>query len=88
MIYCKDCGEIFEEEQAVRTKNFVDYGFTQIHESTMIECPCCGSTSLERDADIVECDCCGTKLLESDATYDFENEIYLCARCQENTSND
>ena len=80
MIYCKDCGEIFAEENAKRSTNYVPYGLGEVPESVTVECPHCGSSSLVFDAVIVECEQCGEMICTEDA-YRNDDGDYLCTSC-------
>lgn len=83
MIYCKDCGEIFADEDAKRNTNYVPYGLGEVPESTTVECPHCGSTALIFDATITECSQCDETICE-EAAYHNEDGEPICKHCFEN----
>lgn len=81
MIYCNTCKELFSEEDAHKTKNYVPYGDTHVLESTSYECPYCGSSNLDYDVQVVECDRCG-ELIPSCESQNVDG-FTLCEDCAE-----
>lgn len=80
MVYCRDCGEFFEYEDAKITDNYVPYGMTEVKESTSVECPHCYSSNLEFDVRLVTCSKCGCNVPDCD-TYIRDGD-YICYDCE------
>ena len=80
MIYCHNCKELFENEDAKRTPNYVPYGMTEITESTSVECPHCNSNDLEFDVVMVTCEKCKREVPDTHA-YRACDGTFICCEC-------
>ena len=77
MLVCKECGEIFQEEDAgelIYTENLGEFS----RRETWMTCPNCGSDDI---TDAEKCECCGEWFDPDELSYSDALDQRVCSEC-------
>ena len=80
-MYCRDCHQWFDVEDARRHENRVPYGLGEVTESRTLSCPHCRSENIMDEDDMTVCVGCGELCDPEDMFYIDDQDEWYCSDC-------